>query len=76
VKPDGDDTPRPSPVDVLSDRWLTYYEDARQRRRRQDPRGRTSRAFRQWRRRQRTLLVVGCATLGALIAIFYAILIS
>jgi hypothetical protein len=58
-----------------SERWLAYYEEARRRRRAHGPRGRTSRAFRQWRRRERRLLLAGSAAIGVLIAIFYAVLV-
>lgn len=45
------------------------------RRRAQGPRGRTSRAFRQWRRRERILLLAGCATIGTLVVFFYFVLV-
>jgi len=61
--------------DATSERWRAYYDEARRRRRVHGPRGRTSRAFRKWRRRRLALLLVSVATISALIVVFYVILV-
>jgi hypothetical protein len=66
----------PAANGVTSERWLAYYDEARRRRRAHGPRGRTSRAFRHWRRRERTLLAAGLGTICALVAIFYLVLVK
>ncbi|HVX98063.1 MAG TPA: hypothetical protein VHK47_24330 [Polyangia bacterium] len=55
----------------LSERWSVYYADARRRRRAQGPRGRTSRAFRQRRRREQTMFLSGLCVMAALLIFFY-----
>jgi hypothetical protein len=57
-----------------SERWLQYYKEAKARRRAQGPAVRTRTLHRQWRNRQRTLIIGGFMTVGVLFAVFYALL--
>jgi hypothetical protein len=60
--------------DPTSDRWLTYYRDARARRRARGPEMRTRVKLRKYRNRQRALVVSGFLVVGVLISICYVVL--
>jgi hypothetical protein len=58
----------------FSERWRSHYEAAKVKRRASGRRGRSSRAHRLWRRRQRILLVGSLLAMGLLVAVFYSVL--
>ena len=62
--------------DPSSERWIQYYREARARRRARGPELRTSVKRRRYRNRQRAMIISGFLTVGALAAIFYAVLMN
>ena len=61
--------------DPSSERWVQYYREAPARRRARGPELRTRAKLRKYRNRQRAMIISGFLTVGALAAIFYAVLI-
>jgi hypothetical protein len=61
--------------DPSSERWVAYYRAARVRRRARGPEVRTRVKIRRYRQKQLAMMVSGFVTVGALAAIFYAVLI-
>ena len=61
--------------DPSSERWVAYYREARARRRARGPELRTRVKLRKYRNRQRAMVISGFLTVGALAAIFYAVLV-
>jgi hypothetical protein len=61
--------------DPSSERWIQYYHDARVRRRARGPELRTRVKLRRYRNRQRAMIISGFLAVGAVAAIFYAVLI-
>jgi hypothetical protein len=57
-----------------SERWTAYYREAKVKRRALGSSGRTSRAYRRWRVRERILVGLALLSLGLLFAICYAVL--
>ncbi|HEV3031314.1 MAG TPA: hypothetical protein VG319_06705 [Polyangia bacterium] len=62
--------------DPSSERWNQYYREARARRRARGPEVRTRVKIRRHRNRQRAMIISGFLTVGALAAIFYAVLMN
>jgi hypothetical protein len=62
--------------DPSSERWIQYYREARARRRARGPEVRTRVKMRRYRNRQRAMIISGFLTVGALAAIFYAVLMN
>jgi hypothetical protein len=62
--------------DPSSERWIQYYREARARRRARGPEVRTRVKLRRYRNRQRAMIISGFLTVGALAAIFYAVLMN
>jgi hypothetical protein len=62
--------------DPSSERWIQYYREARARRRARGPELRTRVKMRRYRNRQRAMIISGFLTVGALAAIFYAVLMN
>ena len=62
------------PEDPSSERWLEYYREARKRRHARGPQESTRLRRRRWRNRQLGLALGGLSVLGALLAVFYAVL--
>jgi hypothetical protein len=62
--------------DPSSERWTQYYREARARRRARGPEVRTRVKLRRYRNRQRAMIISGFLTVGALAAIFYAVLMN
>jgi hypothetical protein len=60
--------------DPSSERWVAYYREARRRRRARGPEGRTRVKLRRYRQRQIAKMVGGFLAVGALAALFYAVL--
>jgi hypothetical protein len=58
-----------------SERWTAYYRDAKIKRRALGTSGRTSRAYRRWRARERILVASAVLSLGLLVAVCYAVLV-
>jgi hypothetical protein len=61
--------------DPASERWVQYYQDARERRRARGPEVRTSVKRRRYRNRQIAMMISGFFTVGVVAAIFYAVLV-
>ena len=61
--------------DPSSERWMQYYQNARARRRTRGPELRSRVKLRRYRNRQRAMIISGFLTVGALAAIFYAVLV-
>jgi hypothetical protein len=61
--------------DPSSERWMQYYQNARARRRARGPELRSRVKLRRYRNRQRAMIISGFLTVGALAAIFYAVLV-
>jgi len=57
-----------------SERWTQYYREAKVKRRALGASGRTSRAYRRWRARERILVASALVSLGVLLTVCYAVL--
>ncbi|MDB4981072.1 MAG: hypothetical protein JWM82_1824 [Myxococcales bacterium] len=61
--------------DPSSEAWLEYYRDAKVRRRSRPHAQRTRTRLKRWRNRQRSLVVVGFLAVGAVVGLFYLLLV-
>jgi hypothetical protein len=61
--------------DPSSEAWLEYYRDAKARRRSRPREQRTRTRLKRWRNRQRSLIVAGFLGVGAVVGIFWLLLV-
>ncbi len=61
--------------DPSSEAWLDYYRDAKVRRRSRPREQRTRTRLKQWRNRQRSLMVSGFLGIGVVVGLFYLLLV-